>query len=308
MQRRRSQRLRRPAQLLAFLFLGVFLSACSSTSFVYNRLDFFLPWYLDDYVELNREQERYLDELLQPFLEWHRTEELPVYIELLNRVSAKRQSPVGAAEVEGWVDVGRAAIYRLESRAVDWMLLLGEQLSEEQLVEFVDALRRENAKFEKKLLDRTEQEFVEDTYDSMRKHTTTYLGRLSKEQKKRLLDASERMQRVDRYWLADQKAWVEKLAVLLQREPGWQERIRDAVVARRNPSSKNYDAALKHNTALIRNVVVALLNDLSERQARHLDKALADLRGDLIEIVGEDGETKSLGTTALAPSDSVSPL
>ena len=28
------------------------LGACSSTSFVYNRLDFIVPWYADDYVDL----------------------------------------------------------------------------------------------------------------------------------------------------------------------------------------------------------------------------------------------------------------
>ena len=44
------------------------LAACSSTTFVYNRLDTILPWYVDDYVELNREQDKYLDGLLTPFL------------------------------------------------------------------------------------------------------------------------------------------------------------------------------------------------------------------------------------------------
>ncbi len=34
------------------------LSACSGTTFFYNRLDFFIPWYVDDYVELEREQYR----------------------------------------------------------------------------------------------------------------------------------------------------------------------------------------------------------------------------------------------------------
>ena len=42
------------------------LGACSSTTFVYNRLDFILPWYVDDYAELNTQQDAYLDELLAP--------------------------------------------------------------------------------------------------------------------------------------------------------------------------------------------------------------------------------------------------
>ncbi len=62
------------------------LSACSSTTFVYNRLDFILPWYLDDYAELNGEQEEYLDTLLSPFLSWHRSQELPRYVDVLDRI------------------------------------------------------------------------------------------------------------------------------------------------------------------------------------------------------------------------------
>ena len=52
------------------------LTACSGTTFVYNRLDTILPWYLDDYVELNGTQERQLEEILRPFLNWHRRQEL----------------------------------------------------------------------------------------------------------------------------------------------------------------------------------------------------------------------------------------
>ena len=39
------------------LALLLLLGACSGTTFVYNRLDFLLPWYVDDYAELNGEQE-----------------------------------------------------------------------------------------------------------------------------------------------------------------------------------------------------------------------------------------------------------
>jgi hypothetical protein len=39
---------------------AVFLSACSSTTFFYNRLDIILPWYLERYVDLDREQSRSL--------------------------------------------------------------------------------------------------------------------------------------------------------------------------------------------------------------------------------------------------------
>ena len=71
--------------LLASLLL---LAACSSTTFFYNRLDFILPWYVDDFAELNGEQEKYLDELLAPFLHWHRAQELPRYLLILDKIGS----------------------------------------------------------------------------------------------------------------------------------------------------------------------------------------------------------------------------
>ena len=56
------------------LFSLIFLVGCSSTTFIYNRIDFLLPWYLESYVDLNQEQRQKLNELLEPFFEWHREE------------------------------------------------------------------------------------------------------------------------------------------------------------------------------------------------------------------------------------------
>ena len=65
------------------LFSLVFLVGCSSTTFIYNRLDFLLPWYLESYVDLNQEQRKNLNELLEPFFKWHREKELPKYAEII---------------------------------------------------------------------------------------------------------------------------------------------------------------------------------------------------------------------------------
>ena len=49
---------------------------------------------MDDYVDLDAEQEAYLDELLVPFLAWHRAQELPVYLTALNNIEDSLDQPV----------------------------------------------------------------------------------------------------------------------------------------------------------------------------------------------------------------------
>ena len=72
----------------------IFLTGCSSTTFVYNRIDIFVALVLRSYVDLSRDQKQYLDELLIPFFNWHRHEELPRYGEIINSVQGLLDSEV----------------------------------------------------------------------------------------------------------------------------------------------------------------------------------------------------------------------
>ena len=162
--------------LLALLFIG----GCSSTTFVYNRLDFILPWYLDDYVELDRAQETFLDEQLQPFLAWHRSEELPRYTQILDDIARRLDGPLTGQDVAAISLEFEQAWFRLEGRSLEWLLALGERLTEEQVQQFLDELWEQQEEYQKKYLERSDREYHEDSYDSLLDSVQDYLGRLDK--------------------------------------------------------------------------------------------------------------------------------
>ncbi|MFK8042540.1 DUF6279 family lipoprotein, partial [Congregibacter sp.] len=85
-------------QLLGALLL--LLTACSGTTFVYNRLDIILPWYLDRYVDLDRSQSQVFDAQLEGLLEWHRREELPRYVEFLNTIDEDLKADLTVAQLQ----------------------------------------------------------------------------------------------------------------------------------------------------------------------------------------------------------------
>ena len=144
--------------MLAAMLLCL-LAACSSTTFVYNRLDSILPWYLDDYVDLNNTQDRQLDEMLAPFLAWHRQQELPRYVALLEQVEADLDGPVSAAEVAGIYAGIEDAWLRLQDKSLDWLLALGASLSDEQVQEFLEELNERQEEYEEEYLERSELEY-----------------------------------------------------------------------------------------------------------------------------------------------------
>jgi len=279
--------MRRVSHCLALCCLYTVLVACSSTTFVYNRLDFLLPWYIDDYAELDREQEAYLDELLAPFLAWHRAQELPLYVDTLQRIEnslGEETTPEGLSALRSEFE---RAWYRIEDNALDWLLDLGGRLSDEQMAELIENLWDEQEEFEEKYLERSDEEFYEDTLDNFLENARDYLGRLSKEQRAMLEKANARLLRSDGAWLGDRADWLRQLEVLLQREPGWQLRVREAVEARRGNSPPQYQAVYDHNLAVIQQAVIELLSSRSEKQDRHLRDELADLREDLSKLIAQ---------------------
>lgn len=287
--------LRRFVARFALSVALLFLVACSSTTFVYNRMDFLVPWYVNDYADLNGEQEDYLDELLAPFLAWHRSQELPRYIEVIEEIEGNLDEPAsanGVAEVAGHFE---QAWLRLEDESLDWLLDLGTQLNDEQIQEFLDELWKQQRKFEKKYLERTDEEFYADSYKNMVDSAKDYMGRLDKEQKQIIEAGTGQLQRSDSAWLAERAAWLEMLAVLLEREPGWQQRVRDAVAARPETVSKEYQQVYDHNAQVLYGALADLLNSRSERQDRHLRKKLAGLRTDLETLVAQGEAAKGAG-------------
>lgn len=263
------------------------LGACSGTTFVYNRLDTILPWYVDDYVELNATQERQLEEILRPFLDWHRQQELPRYVELLNQVDSSLDHEVTPTDLANIYDEMQVAWLRLEQESLDGLLELGASLSEAQVEEFLAYMRERQEEYEEEYLTRSGSEYREEIYDNFADTLEDYLGRLTGEQKERLRQAVAEFERADEVWLQERAASIERLAVMLQREPGWQERVREAVKRRGESVSPRYQEVYQHNLDAVFAAVAGVLNSRSERQDRYLREELAGLREDLETLIAQ---------------------
>ncbi|GAB5452940.1 MAG: hypothetical protein Hals2KO_32680 [Halioglobus sp.] len=275
------------------LFCVLFLASCSSTSFVYNRLDFLLPWYINGYTDLDRDQEAFLDQRLQPFLDWHRARELPCYVVLLDDMESALQEPVSAADLAGITRNFELAWYRTQDEALEWLFELGAQLTVDQVEEFLAELDEEQEELEEKYLDRSDEEFHEEGYDNLRENVQDYLGRLQKEQRELMRTASEKLQRSDRHWLAERAAFIDELRLEMAREPGWEERVRALIHRQAENPAPEYAQVLEHNITVIQELVAQLLNDRTEKQDAHLRRKLAALRGDLQKLAAQAEEPAS---------------
>lgn len=272
---------------LSLVLSLLLMSACSGTTFIYNRLDFLVPWYLDDYVELNRVQKSSLDDLLQPYLQWHRQEELPRYLVTLVAIEQTLESDIQAEDIAQLSVQFEEAWERLEGATLEWMMALGDQLSDAQIEEFLANLQKQQHEYEEEFLARSEEEYFEENYDNLLDSFQDYLGRLNKSQREILKLAAADFQRFDAAWLTERAAWLQRLEELLQREPDWQQRLLAAIALRDDRASRDYLARYEHNIELVQQSMASVLNSRTDKQDRRLRKKLANLREDLETLISD---------------------
>jgi hypothetical protein len=264
----------------AALILVLFLGGCSSITFIYNQFDNLFPWYLQSYVELDRDQKKYLDELLIPFFQWHRVEEMPKYAQIIGDLELAINDEVNLESIALITHNVEESWFRLEDQMIMWATPLARELSDEQITKFIQVLRTKTTQSEKKLLVRNDQVYQSDSYKSLRKNLRRFMGSLTKDQLELVKITSKEMRRVDGERIQSRKAFIEKLNLILQRGQGWEERL-EKITHSDDLVAENYQSTYDSNTDLIQQLLVAILNSRNDKQDQKLRTQLSRYKADI---------------------------
>jgi hypothetical protein len=274
----------RRTRVLACLLALAVLAGCSGTQFFYNRLDVLLPWYLSRYVDLERGQRDALKARVDAFLGWHRREELPRYAALLARMESALDGRVAPHVVAGFALDAERAWERSRDRGLEELIALAGELDAAQLAGFIERMEEKQAEYEEEYLSRDDDEYREDACDRLVDTLEDNLGRLGRGREKRLCALLSDLRRSDRAWLAERQRWIDWLATVLEREPGWEQRLVEGVRNWGETLPADRRALYDHNSDLIFRVVAEAVESRSERQDRHLRRRLAGLRADAVSL------------------------
>ena len=264
----------------AALILVLFLGGCSSITFIYNQFDNLFPWYLESYVDLDRDQKQYLDELLTPFFQWHRVEEMPKYAQIIGDLELAINDEVDIENIALITHNVEESWFRLEDQMIMWATPLARELSDEQITKFIQVLKTKTTQSEKKLLLRNDQVYQSDSYKSLRKNLRRFIGSMTKDQLELVKITSQEMRRVDGERIQSRKAFNEKLSLILQREQGWEENLKK-ITHSDESVSENYQSTYAFNTDLIQQLLVAILNSRNDKQDKKLRTQLSRYKADI---------------------------
>ena len=127
--------------LLVVVFI-IFLTSCSS-KLAYNNLDWWVYWYMDDYIELKDEQEEKFDAHLQNWLSWHKKSELTRYKAQLEDIKKQIQNDTfNSSIVYNNLELARSHWERVRDEVSPELAAIAKTLDDEQVVTLFAALEK----------------------------------------------------------------------------------------------------------------------------------------------------------------------
>jgi hypothetical protein len=269
-------------RLFLILVLVTTLVGCSANRLLYNRADTFIRWAADDYVTLDREQQAAFDQRLDDFLAWHRSEELPRYRAFIVTSLETLEDGVTLEEAVTISEEIELAADRFQAQFIELLLATAEDLSDEQIQDFLTELERNQAEYAEEQLVRDEETYYADSAKTMTGLVKRLIGRLNRDQSAEINERSKDLTRLDSLWHDDRARWGSALRVILEaKAPGWQAEIRRLGETRSEARIPEYVAGIEHNGDVILALLVDIINSRTERQDRRMRRFLEGLVDDI---------------------------
>jgi hypothetical protein len=169
-------------RLIALLLMIAFLQGCTS-KMAYNNADWLAQWYIDDYVDLSRDQNRHLEIELESLLEWHRETQLLQYRQqLVVLINDLDHLPISESvwlnHVNQITDHWQRVRRKLSIRAAR----LAPQLNENQVNYLFAKLEKNNKERLDDFNEKTVAEYRENRLEKLLETLENYLGTLNKQQ------------------------------------------------------------------------------------------------------------------------------
>ena len=274
----------------SLLLVLLLLSGCA-VKFVYNQLDWAVPWYLSDYMSLNSTQEQVFEERLNRYLAWHRKTQLPEYGAFLEQVAEDLEDGMTPPSVQRIQARTRQLGQALIERLVPDMVALFQHASDQQLVELYDKFAEKNKEYTEEYLEVSEKEQRKRRAKDIESYVERWTGGLSSAQEALIRDATDQYALMGGEFLEARLAWQEEFRrVLAMRndKQAFEKALTRLLLAEDFGRSEEFERKYAHNQKLLESVYLRLDQSLSKKQRAQAVKKLRSYAGDFYELAAQD--------------------
>ncbi|SBO08137.1 hypothetical protein VME0621_00228 [Vibrio mediterranei] len=270
------------------LFVSLLIVTGCTTKFLYSNLDWFIVDYIDDYVTLEDGQEEILTERILVLGDWHKSNELPRYLQQLTDIRNKDPKTVDAEYVSLQMEQVRQHTKRLVAQITPDLYALTQQMTDKQVKELLENLEQKDDKFIKKYQGLQDEDVRLIYQQRIEENLERWFGPLTEQQKTLASRWANEMDVTVFDWQAHRQQMQHFMRQLLNRrsdlgyfQPEFQRLLND--------SESFYSEKLKlkiANNRLVAEKYIALaLSSVTEKQHQHLIEEIdgwRDIASDLM--------------------------
>lgn len=174
-------------RIIGVLLLAAALAGCNALKLSYSQGPTLLYWWLDAYVDVSDDQAPNVRQVIGQWFRWHRGNELPEYIALLQRAQAQALEPTTPAAICAWVVEGRRRADIALTQAVPVVADFLRTLEPEQLQHLEKKFKKANKDFRHDNLQPDRAERQKAAFKRVRERAVLMYGRLDDAQRDWLL-------------------------------------------------------------------------------------------------------------------------
>ena len=253
---------------------------------LYPHLDWLIPWYVDDYISLDSEQESMLEERLARQIDWHCRTQLANYAVFLRSLAKdieNPQQPIDYQLLAGYYDQLHRHWQELIQRLAPDIADILATATNAQIDELYENLKERNEKLKSKYLDPAPEKLAAQRGERMAKQLQYWLSQLTDDQKLAVDEWSRQMKPTAADWLQHSKKVqnaVRHLLDLRHNPKDFKQKFIEILVNPELTRSAEYQAKIDANTVMTLTFLVDVLGTRTSRQEKHLLNRLESLAKD----------------------------
>lgn len=284
---------------LLVLFSLLLVNSGCGVKLAYNNGDRLVRWWVDDYIDMNSEQKRYLRDATRDLLYWHRSQELASYRAVFLRLADDLSQPpvelpspeplLTKQELQDLVDQVEQWGRRIGERAVPIAVQMLLSLSAEQRLGFAEQVEEENAEYLEDA-QQSQNERVTDMAKDYRKFMSRLVGRLTPAQRDMVLQRHKELVIFEEQTVAFRRQWLQQVNTVLEMETPDRVRLAKLLWLDEEDYPADFQAVFTKNEAVYQQLTLDMINSLNAKQRARFAERLRTLARICQELIEETRE------------------
>ena len=261
-------------KLIAIVVL-LLLTGCMA-KMSYDFADWVIEWMVDDYVSLDKAQQKQLKLDIDKHLAWHKQTQLIRYRDWL--IEFREQAAVGLNR-EWLLSWSEQLPFFWQDIALqinpDTIILLGS-FSDQQVDEVITNLEKSQRELEEEYLDPDEATRLQERLERTEDFVNNLLGKLTRQQRDIIGQWNNESGDSTRLWLENRQHWTQIFDQTLRDREGdnFDEEITELFVYPERLWTEQYQQSVEKNFNAGINLVLAIEPTITEKQRKKLNKFL----------------------------------